>query len=1335
MSDKKKAPSDPAELRRRAEDKLNEKTSASTPSEEADDRKLLHELQVHQIELELQNEELRAAQQELETSRNRYADLYDFAPVGYCTLDDYGIILEANLTAATMLGVVRSQLVRKPITRFILKDDQDIYHRHRKDLLETGEPQSCELRMIKSNGSEFWVNLSATAAQDPDGAPGCRVVMSDITKRKQAEALLQEQSKFLETLLDSIPSPVFYKDRDGRYLGCNRSLEALLGKKRQEIIGKTVHEVWPDRYADTYREKDLEVIENPGKQQYESQLLSANGEERDTIFYKSTFANLDGSVGGIVGVMLDITERKRAETELARSEKKYRTLLEAAFDLIYVIGRDDTVLYVNPAGSKLLGKPPEEIISKPRASFFPPEAAANQKIALDRVFASGEPFYREQENLQNEHVQWQETQLIPLKNPDGSVESVLGISRDISERKQAEEQFRTIFTTSLDLICIASIETSTFTKINPAFSRLLGYTEAELLGKPFLEFIHPDDIESTQRVVKDQLRVGQTVFHFENRYRTVKGKYIWLDWTSHPKPEKGITFAIARDITDQKRSEELIKQYQRELELTLNATTDGIWKWNFITNEMEFSVSWYTMLGYEPNEFPTSFENWIALIHPDDRDRALSVATEYLKIKPDTYENEFRLRMKSGDYRWIQATGRVVERTPEGEALRIIGSHRDITENKQAEDALQRSEAQHKEAQKVAHLGHWNLNLDTMTPAWSDEIFRIFGFDPGTDEPSFANHEAITHPEDWPLLNNAIMVAVEKGNPFDIEFRIIRPDAELRWMRAIGHVNVDENGKSTEVFGTAQDITDLKETELSFIESENRFALAMDAAQDGLYDWNLETNEIYYSPGWKRMLGYGDNELPNDFSVWEKLTDPEDVKRSWKMQQDVINRIRDRFQIEFKMKHKDGHWIDVFSRASAIFDDSGKAIRMIGTHVDITERKQEAMKRKALETQLLQSQKMESIGRLAGGIAHDFNNILTSVTSNISLALMDMASNDPLRETFLEINTAVSRAVELTNQLLAFGRKRISDERIVDVNWVLDDVGKMIRRILGEDVDFQILPETDLGAVKMDYSHLEQILLNLAVNARDAMPDGGKLVISTKNVHLGKKDSDRFPNASSSDYIRLSVSDNGHGIDEQDLPNIYDPFFTTKPIGKGTGLGLSMVHGLVAQAKGFIDVDTSPGKGTTFNLYFPRINEKPESYERVHLKAPLSKGTETLLLVEDESSVMNIMKKILKPLGYTILKASNGLEALDISEKYADRIDLLITDIVMPGMNGRDLAEKLAVDRKEMKVLYISGYPREHISAEGKLKDGINFQEKPFTPAMLATRVRSILDGGEGRNR
>lgn len=394
---------------------------------------------------------------------------------------------------------------------------------------------------------------------------------------------------------------------------------------------------------------------------------------------------------------------------------------------------------------------------------------------------------------------------------------------------------------------------------------------------------------------------------------------------------------------------------------------------------------------------------------------------------------------------------------------------------------------------------------------------------------------------------------------------------------------------------------------------------------------------------------------------------------------------------------------------------------------DITELNKAENERSKLQAQLLQSQKIESVGRLAGGIAHDFNNILTGITGHIQLAQMDLSPNDPIYEMLGEINAAADRASDLTRQLLAFSRKQIIEPKIINLDDLINNMHKMLGRIIGEDIEITIEQTKNLGQIKADAGQVEQIITNLAVNARDAMPKGGKLNIKTSNVSLDDEYCKLHPNLEQGEYVKLSISDTGEGMDEETQKNIFDPFFTTKAEGQGTGLGLATAYGIIKQHGGHVEVQSEQDKGTTFEIYFPMVQEKAEPLSRTSTFGYLPQGDETVLIVEDEPMVRNIAIKILKRLGYNIISAEDGLNALGIVRNSTVSIDLLLTDIVMPKMNGRELAEELQKDYPQMKVLFTSGYTKEVIASHGILEEGINFISKPYTPQALAKRVREVL--------
>ena len=400
-----------------------------------------------------------------------------------------------------------------------------------------------------------------------------------------------------------------------------------------------------------------------------------------------------------------------------------------------------------------------------------------------------------------------------------------------------------------------------------------------------------------------------------------------------------------------------------------------------------------------------------------------------------------------------------------------------------------------------------------------------------------------------------------------------------------------------------------------------------------------------------------------------------------------------------------------------------------GIIIDVTARKLAEERTLLLQEQLQQAMKMEAVGRLAGGIAHDFNNLLTAIIGNAELALGEQLSFGPVSEALIEIQRAANSAAAMTRQLLAFSRKQLIEPRVLDANELIVSLRKMLVRLIGEDIHLSTALGSPLGAVKIDPGQFEQILVNLAVNARDAMPSGGKLTIQTEEVELTDGYGFRDAQIEPGNYVVLTVSDTGNGIDEAHKQHLFEPFFTTKESGKGTGLGLATIFGTVKQAGGSIDVSSAKGQGTTFKIYLPRVDEQPEGQPGDRRIAEVPGGNETILLVEDQEVVRRLAMKVLERLGYEVLHAEDGPRALTVAESHPDAIHLVLTDVVMPGMSGPELVERLIERRPEILVLYTSGYTENAISHQGVLNAGVNFIAKPYAPHALAVKLRQVLGG------
>jgi two-component system, cell cycle sensor histidine kinase and response regulator CckA len=467
------------------------------------------------------------------------------------------------------------------------------------------------------------------------------------------------------------------------------------------------------------------------------------------------------------------------------------------------------------------------------------------------------------------------------------------------------------------------------------------------------------------------------------------------------------------------------------------------------------------------------------------------------------------------------------------------------------------------------------------------------------------------------------------------------------------------------------------------------------------------------------MLGYSVEEWRSTPNFWLSIVHPEDRERTAKASAVSLGGGEER-RLEFRWVAADGRVVWVESNAAVITDDEGRTLGLRGVTTDITERKK-------LEHQFRQAQKMEAVGQLAGGIAHDFNNILTTIIGYGQLVLSSLDPDDPLRSQIEEIEKAGMRAASLTSQLLAFSRRQVLQPKVLDLNSIVAEMNRMLRRLIGESITLEVNTEPELGRVKADSGQIEQVIMNLVVNARDAVSQTGRLIIETANVDLDSEYTNEYLSVNPGRYVMLAVSDTGAGMDKETQTRVFEPFFTTKEQGKGTGLGLSTVYGIVKQSDGFIWLYSEPGQGTTFKIYLPRVDDAPEAVDKRGRGVTQLKGSETILLVEDEEMVRKLAREVLQRNGYTVLEASNGGEALLTCEQHQGPIHMMITDVVMPQMSGRQLVERLTVLCPRMRVMYMSGYTDDAVLNAGLAPDE-TFLQKPFMPESLLRKVRDVLD-------
>jgi PAS domain S-box-containing protein len=660
----------------------------------------------------------------------------------------------------------------------------------------------------------------------------------------------------------------------------------------------------------------------------------------------------------------------------------------------------------------------------------------------------------------------------------------------------------------------------------------------------------------------------------------------------------------------------------------------------------------------------------------------------------------------------------------EGIVIPIVrGMARDITERRSAEKALQDSENRYRTLVENSNDGIALVKEDVHLYV-NQKFKEIFGYN--HIEEIVGRPISITiHPDDRDrVLEMNRRRQTKEEEPSRYEFKGIRKDGSIVYIE-VSATQTTYQGEAVSL-SYHRDITDRKKAEEALRESEEKYRTILENIEDGYYEVDLAGNFTFYNDSLCKILGYSRDEM-NGMNN-RQYTDQENGEKLLQAFNKVYRTGKPAREFDWEILKKDGAKRSIETSVSIIIDPSDNRIGFRGIVRDITERKRIEEEKSSLQEQLRQSQKIEAIGRLAGGIAHDFNNLLTVIKGYSQLSLHELKEDVPLRGNIDEIKRASEKAADLTRQLLAFSRRQILEMKVLDLNTVLRDMDKILHRLIGEDIELITLLADDLGRVKTDPGWVEQITMNLAVNARDAMPSIGKLTIETANVELDEHYARAHVAVTPGRYVMLSVSDTGVGMTPEVRQQVFEPFFTTKEKGKGTGLGLSTVYGIVKQSGGNIWVYSEPGQGTTFKIYLPRVDEPLEEFEEKVVKEELPRGSETILLVEDEEVVRKLAVRILKRQGYTVLEGSHGNEAIDVCKHHMEPVHLLLTDVVMPGMNGRELAERFKPLYPKMKVLYMSGYTDDAITHHGVLEEGMNYLQKPFTVDGLTRKVREVLD-------
>ena len=1059
--------------------------------------------------------------------------------------------------------------------------------------------------------------------------------------------------------------------------------------------------------------------------------------------------------------------RKRSPEGVARdhaaeecfplTDEQYRHTLDAMPDAIHVIDRDRRLVLLNAAFQKWNQKLglKTDVLGTSLFEVFP-FLPGKIREEYQQVFDSGQTLATTEETLIDGRTFTSEIRKIPVTQ-NGTVVRIVTVIHDITKRKRAEislreseEKFREL-ANSLPQIIFETDTRGRLTFANRNAFQLFGYTQEDMRkGLNVFETIVPEDRDRARQNITRSMMGNREQTGHEYKALRKDGSVFPVVIHSVPIMVKGKPAGlrgIIVDISDRVRAE-------KRFRLTAQVTTDLIYEWDVKSDALQWFGNLDAALGYDPGEIPRTLEGWTRLIHPKDLER-MRDSVELHRTSTESIHDEYRVRKKDG--RWLYWMDRGTPVLDENNRpVKWIGGCTDITERK-------RSEAIQAMLYRISNAVHTTQDLNELfneiqrelSTVLNTENFFIALYDKDNDTfslPYFKDERDIfrTYPAKRTLTayvvkhDKALLVTDEVirkledtgvvdrvGSPSKIWLGVpLKVGQEITGALVVQSYTdehaYDETDREVLQFVSNQIGISIerKRAEEALKASEERYRTLIENQQEGIGIVDLEERFVFANPAAHNIFG-----VPPGSLAGQRLQKFVGQKNSDVLiAQTQLRKSGKKSNYEISIIRPDGESRTLVVLATPKLDVKGRIVATFGIFRDITERKRAEQALRESEEQLRQSQKMEAVGRLAGGIAHDLNNLLTGVTGYSDLLATKISPDGPLKKYIAEIQGAAQRAASLIGQLLAFSRKQILQLEVISLNETVRRMEDMLQRVIGKEIELIASLNPDLGRVRANPGQIDQVIMNLAVNARDAMPRGGRLTIETANIFLDESYARKHPEAHPGPYVMLSVSDTGEGMDKETQRRIFEPFFTTKEVGKGTGLGLSTIYGIVKQNGGTIWIYSKPGHGSTFKIYLPRIDQDEPASRPAPSESDTDRGAETILVAEDEDIVRKLAEEILQDCGYTVLSVADGKEALSLSEKHSGSIDLLVTDIIMPGMDGRQLAERLSRQWPEIKVLYISGYTDDVVIRPGELDADTEFLQKPFTSQTLTTKIRKILN-------
>ena len=1150
----------------------------------------------------------------------------------------------------------------------------------------------------------------------------------------------------LRTAVDIVlrsPVPlVMLWGRDGIMI-YNDAYSVFAGGRHPQLLGSKVLEGWPEVADLNRRVMDVGLRGETLSFRDEHLVLHRSGRPEDlwvNLDY-SPLLDENGKPAGVLAVVVETTERVRAEKALRESEAQFRTFASVMPNHVWSATQEGKLDWFNHQVHEYTGAGAGELDGDRWGSVVHPDDVERAVAVWTKAVREGST-YEVKFRLRNAAgtYRWHLARAMPIRDAGGKISRWIGTNTDIDDQIRIEGALRD---READLARVQQIGGvgGVEVDLSDGFRNLRSPEYLKIHGLPpeaatethedWVRRIHPDDRERTERQFIGAIKGDVRDYNAEYRIiRPNDGQVRWIAVKAEIERDaagRALRLVGAHiDITDAKLAELALRESEQRFRLVSESAPVMLWMGDVGGKCLYLNRMLRDFWGV-PADGVTSF-NWDVSLHPDDRDTLFGTFGAAMRDNMP-FTVEARYKRFDGEYRLVR-TDAQPRFGVRGEFLGMIGVNVDITETRRAEQALKESEERFRLIANSAPVPMWVSRLDGKRAFVNQAYMDFLGL--GYDECLVFDWRKALHPDDLQRILQEQIAGEGSRKPFALEARYRRGDGQWRWVRSESQPRWGADGEHTGFIGVAHDTTSAKKAEIELrgmnetleaeVEARTRERDRIwDASQDLLVVADAQGTWLNVNPAIEPTLGWSAGAVLGRTSQW--LEHPDDAARTAAELAHLAGGGKTQ-RFENRLRHQDGsyRWL---SWTAAAHEGLVYAVAR-----DVTDEKEAAETLRQTEEALRQSQKMEAVGQLTGGIAHDFNNLLQGIVGSLDLVQKRLADGrmSEVNRYVTGAMTSANRAAALTHRLLAFSRRQPLDPKPLKANPLIASMEDLLRRTMGEKVQLELVLASGLWTTLCDQNQLENSILNLSINARDAMPDGGMLTIETTNAHLDHAYAAANSDVDPGQYVCISVADTGTGMTPDVSARAFDPFFTTKPIGQGTGLGLSMIYGFARQSDGHVKIDTKPGMGSTIRLYLPRFTREGDvqATPEQGTEADPSGGGQTVLVVEDEALVRLLIVDVLDELGYKALEAADGPSGLRILQS-PQRIDLLITDIGLPGLNGRQVADAARLQRPDLKILFMTGYAENAAINNGILSPGMQMITKPFAMDALTRRIRDLV--------